>query len=179
MPPPADPEGAAASPGTVPYADLVTPLLPRALGYARSLLRDSPEAAEDAVQQAALRGLERLAAYDRRRPFAGWFFTLVHHACMDLHRARRPAAPLPADPPAAPEAAVGSDEEAADARRAALARAFAQLSPVHADILRLRYFGDLSYADLSEALGIPQGTVMSRLHAARHALASLLQEPPP
>ena len=45
------------------------------------------------------------------------------------------------------------------------------LSVEHREILRLRYFADLSYRVLAEALSIPQGTVMSRLHSARNALA--------
>ena len=54
----------------------------------------------------------------------------------------------------------------------AVHEALDRLSPPHREILELRYFGDCSYRDIATALGIPQGTVMSRLHAARQALAA-------
>jgi RNA polymerase sigma-70 factor (ECF subfamily) len=53
------------------------------------------------------------------------------------------------------------------------------LSDNHREILRFRYFGDLTYAEIAVALGIPMGTVMSRLHLARMALATILSKEEP
>jgi RNA polymerase sigma-70 factor, ECF subfamily len=53
-----------------------------------------------------------------------------------------------------------------------LREALAKLTPPLREILQLRYFGGCSYRDLAEALAIPPGTVMSRLYAARQALAA-------
>jgi RNA polymerase sigma-70 factor (ECF subfamily) len=64
------------------------------------------------------------------------------------------------------------DESAMD--RLALGTAMGKLPAKHRDVLRLRYFGELSYQELADALSIPQGTVMSRLHLARNALAALI-----
>jgi RNA polymerase sigma-70 factor (ECF subfamily) len=152
------------------YGQLLTPLLPRASGYARSLLGGRADA-EDAVQQAALRGLERLHAYEPSRSFSGWWFTLLHHSCIDLLRARRRTTTLEAAESATARTADGDGALAWDE----LARGLAALDPDHERILRLRYFGGLAYADLGEALGIPPGTVMSRLHAARQRLAEILR----
>jgi RNA polymerase sigma-70 factor (ECF subfamily) len=151
------------------YALALRPLLPRAGAYALALLRSRPDA-EDAVQTAALRGLERLSTYDDRRPFKGWWFAILRNGCMDQLRQRKrtPTTPLQGDYPA-PEAS-GDDDWAR------LDRAIATLSPAHQEILRLRYFGELSYAELAEALNVPAGTVMSRLHAARTSLAGLMHE---
>jgi RNA polymerase sigma-70 factor (ECF subfamily) len=52
----------------------------------------------------------------------------------------------------------------------------AQLSLAHREIIELRYFGDCSYQEIAEALGIPEGTVMSRLHLARRALAAIYRK---
>jgi RNA polymerase sigma-70 factor (ECF subfamily) len=111
-----------------------------------------------------------LHTYDTGRPFKGWWFAILRNGCMDHLRRRKAArtAPLDGDYPA-PEAEAGFDWRRLDAGIAAL-------PPAHQEILRLRYFGDLSYAELAEALAIPLGTVMSRLHAARKALAGLMQE---
>ena len=151
------------------YAQALRPLLPRAGAYALALLR-SRDDADDAVQAAALRGFERLHTYDDRRPFKGWWFAILRNGCMDQLR-RRKAAPIVAldgDYPA-PEAEAGFDWRRLDA-------AIAALAPAHREVLRLRYFGDLSYAELAEAMQVPIGTIMSRLHAARKALAGLLKD---
>jgi RNA polymerase sigma-70 factor (ECF subfamily) len=54
-------------------------------------------------------------------------------------------------------------------------RALGELSSEHREILVLRDYQDLSYLQIAEVLGIPKGTVMSRLHRARRALRDLLR----
>ena len=66
----------------------------------------------------------------------------------------------------------GSGEE----DKLAIAQAMQRLSPPHSEILRLRYYGDLSYLELAQILEIAHGTVMSRLYLARKALARKLNE---
>jgi RNA polymerase sigma-70 factor (ECF subfamily) len=147
------------------YEQALRPLLTRAAGYAHAVLRHRQDA-EDAVQQAALRGFERIATYQPSRPFKGWWFTILHNCCMDLLRKR--GAQVFIDP----ELPQSDREE--EWRR--LEAAFERLPPAQHEILRLRYFGELSYEELAETLAIPKGTVMSRLHTARKALAALVQE---
>jgi DNA-directed RNA polymerase specialized sigma24 family protein len=57
-----------------------------------------------------------------------------------------------------------------------LVAGLAQLSEPHREILQLKYFGELSYDEIVESLNIPKGTVMSRLHLARKALALCISE---
>lgn len=151
------------------YAIALPPLLGQASAYARALLRHRQDA-EDAVQQAALRGLERIATFDSNYSFRGWWFAILRNCCIDLARTRkrRPTEPLGDHIAEAPTTN--------EAEWLKLDRAIERLSLQHQDILRLRYFGELSYADLAETLQIPQGTVMSRLHLARRALSTLLSE---
>ncbi|QPC91900.1 RNA polymerase sigma factor [Mesorhizobium sp. INR15] len=152
------------------YARALEPLLVQASGYARSILRNRADA-EDAVQTAALRGLERLGSYDELRPFKAWWFAILRNCCIDTMRRaqRRPTWAMAGD-----VADERSDEPAPDWE--ALDRALETLSDNHREIVRLRYFADLSYAEIAEALSIPAGTVMSRLYHARLALAATLQE---
>lgn len=157
--------------GARDYARALEPLLGQAAAYARALLRNRSDA-EDAVQQAALRGLERIATFDAARPFRGWWFAILRNCCIDILRRRPLTEPLGDRDPPAPV-----PDESLDWAR--FDDAIERLTPLHGEILRLRYFGDLSYADLVEALRIPQGTVMSRLHLARKALAALLNEEKP
>ena len=157
--------------GADDYAQAIKRLLPQAGAYAQSYLRHRGDA-EDAVQAAALRGLERIAGYDTARPFKGWWFAILRNICLDRlrssKRTRFVVLPdnLQAPPATEPEAPVW----------AGLDQAIAALSETHREIVRLRYFGDLSYAEIAQSLAIPPGTVMSRLHAARQALAAALTE---
>lgn len=154
------------------YAVRLEPLLAQAAAYARSILRHRDDA-EDAVQQAALRGFERVHTYDENRPFKGWWFAILRNCCVDAMRRSKsavtqglegielPASPLP-DP---------FDWEP-------LNEALSRLSEDHREILRLRYFAELNYRELAETLNIPQGTVMSRLYLARKALRAQLSGEP-
>ena len=145
------------------YGRALGPLMPAAHGYALSIVRHRADA-QDAVQQAALRGLERISTYDVSRPFKGWWFAVLRNCCIDaLRRKGNDALPLDEVDPAEPEPPAAGQWEP-------LAQALARVSDAHREILRLRYFGGLSYRELAEALEIPPGTVMSRLHAARGEL---------
>lgn len=152
------------------YALLLEPLLPQAAGYARSILRNRDDAA-DAVQQAAMRGLERMDTFDVGRPFKGWWFAILRNCCIDMVRRSRAAQTenlenldVPADSP----------PDARDWEQLSLA--MSRLPEHHREILQLRYFADLSYRELAESLGIPLGTVMSRLYLARKALQARLTQ---
>ncbi len=154
------------------YAQLLEPLLRQAGGYARSIVRDR-HMAQDAVQQAALRGLEKLHTFDDTRSFKAWWFSIVHNSCIDLLRGDRSASHLSIDDFDVDECMGGAPQKP-DWER--LIACMAQLSMDHGEILRLKYFADMSYRELAEALTIPQGTVMSRLHLARLALAEKMRE---
>ena len=156
--------------GEEQYGRLLEPLLRQAAGYARSILRDRHQA-EDAVQQAALRGLQRIHTFDETRAFKGWWFAILRNCCMDILRDHGSAKIVSLeyiDPPAAVPKDTSDWEQ--------LSACMLLLSAEHQEILRLRYFADLSYRELAEALSIPQGTVMSRLHSARNALASKMRQ---
>jgi RNA polymerase sigma-70 factor, ECF subfamily len=147
----------------------VKPLLEHAAGYAYSIVGRHADA-EDAVQEALLKAYRALQSYDRARSFKGWWFAIVRNCCLDLLQKQR------SKPPTVPieyaHQIAARKAEAAEPLREALAK----LTPTHREILQLRYFGGCSYRDLAEALGIPEGTVMSRLHAARQALAAAYGE---
>jgi RNA polymerase sigma-70 factor, ECF subfamily len=110
-----------------------------------------------------------IATYNPQRSFKAWWFTILRNCCMDDLRAkqRRGKIKLPAMPPASPTSSLEDWEE--------LAVAMERLSYDHAEILRLRYFSSMSYKELSEAIDISVGTVMSRLHAARLRLAGEME----
>jgi RNA polymerase sigma-70 factor (ECF subfamily) len=153
------------------FEQLVSPLLARAAGLARAILHNHADA-EDAVQDAALRAYRALASYDPARSFAGWWFAIVRNCCRDFLRHRQ------SNPPARP--VDDADRQTpGHVPWQELCDALDSLSTQHRQILQLRYFAQCSYRDLADALDIPIGTVMSRLHAARQALASVYTQEKP
>lgn len=145
------------------------PLLRRSAAYAVSFLGVRNDA-EDAVQQSALQAWHRRAQFDTQRPFTPWWFSILRNHCLDQLRAKS-RAPTTATCDGL-DLSSPADESVLD--RLALGTAMEKLPDIQRDILRLRYFGDLTYQELAQVLDIPQGTVMSRLHLARKALAALM-----
>lgn len=151
------------------FTRALRPLLRRSAGYAFSLLGERG-AAEDAVQQSALRAWQRRMQFDPGRPFNAWWFAILRNHCLDeLRRYKRAPSPVCLDDI---DPATRSHADALD--RIAVERAMNKLSDIHREVLKLRYFGELSYDELALVLDIPKGTVMSRLHLARRALAALV-----
>lgn len=127
--------------------------------------------AEDAVQDALLKAMKAYDRYDSSRPFKSWFFRILKNCCMDRlrQRARDQHHSYEAD-------ASRSEQESSGIERSQeIEWCLDQLGLAHQDILRLRYFADMSYADMADYLKIPKGTVMSRLHTARLAFAEKME----
>lgn len=135
----------------------------------------------DVAQEALLRFFAALGRFERGRPVRPWLFAIVRNQVRDLWRRRRAHRTESLDDPGGEFARTLTDTRAdpqAEAERRALRRrvwrAIAELDPEKREILVLRDFHDLAYAELAEVLGIPAGTVMSRLHAARKQLRERL-----
>ncbi len=133
----------------------------------------NPDDAADAVHDAFTKVLSRPAAYDfNRGPFKPWFLRVVRNHCVDLLRRRHNAEPADAlvNPGKAPDQALELLQ-----RDEGLRKALASIPPDQRQILVLRDYLDLSYADIAGVLDIAPGTVMSRLHRARMALRGVLE----
>jgi RNA polymerase sigma-70 factor (ECF subfamily) len=171
------------------FQSRIVPLLDRAAAYAYAIVRNRADA-EDAVQDAALKAYRAFGKYDDSRPLKGWWLAIVRNCCRDLLRRRR-SRPLPvaldrAESPLDDHPTALGDHPAHAARpdgarpmpgeSEELREALQQLSAAHREVLEMRYFGDCSYREIAAALDIPVGTVMSRLYAARQALASVYRK---
>ncbi len=133
------------------------------------IMGNSDDAA-DAVHDALTTVLERPQAYAAEKgALKPWFLRLVRNRCIDLLRRRRPA-DLPADE--LTDAGPGPEKAAEIADRdRVLKLALAAISPDQRQIVVLRDYMDLSYGEIAEVLDVAPGTVMSRLHRSRVALA--------
>jgi RNA polymerase sigma-70 factor (ECF subfamily) len=147
-----------------------------AYGLALRVLRD-PALAQDAVQDAFLGVWRTAASFDARRGKAQtWVLTLVHRRAVDVvRREDRRRTELLDD---APIAAGESTEEEASVReqRRAVQTALARLPQDQREALELSYYGGLTQSELAERLGIPIGTVKSRVFAGLAKLRELLDD---
>ncbi len=134
----------------------------------------NPDDAADAVHDALATALSKPDSYDRELgPLKPWFLRVVRNRCLDQLRRRRssdfPVEKL-VDNNATPEQALQNEQ-----RDQELNAALASLPADQRQIIVLRDYLDLSYAEIAEVLRIAPGTVMSRLHRARLALKEALE----
>jgi RNA polymerase sigma-70 factor, ECF subfamily len=139
------------------------------------ILRDAA-LAEDAVQDAFLAAWRTAAGFDPRRGSAAtWLMTLVHRRTVDVVRRedRRRAGVLDD----APVASGDATDDAAELReqRRAVQSALAQLGAAEREALELAYYGGLSQSEIAERLGVPLGTVKSRMFTGLGRLRDLLE----
>lgn len=131
------------------------------------------QAAPDVAQDIFLQAFRRLRQFSGRSRFESWLYRLSINECLQyLRRARRKPC----------ERLTGEPEDRAPDRadrlqhRDLLEQALARLDPDLRSVFLLREVEGLSYGELAEALGIPEGTVASRLNRARTELQNLLRE---
>jgi len=146
--------------------------LPRLRRYARALTGDSASA-DDLVQDTVERGWSRIGQWRPDGDLRAWLFGIMHNLHIDqLRRSPPPAAELADDDlPQAPASA------ALDMRD--LERALQRLPATQREVLLLVALEDMRYEDVAATLGIPLGTVMSRLSRARENLRRLMAGQPP
>ena len=138
---------------------------------------------EDILQNAFVKAYRNLNSFDPTLTFSSWMYRIAHNEAMSFFRARR----------ARPQIILGEDGEMlltelrdddADASALAehrlssdeLAKALEKLDPRYRTALILRFFEDRSYAEMSDILEVPVGTVSTLLYRAKRALRDLLPD---
>jgi RNA polymerase sigma factor (sigma-70 family) len=147
-----------------------------AYGLALRIIRDA-SLAQDAVQEAFLHAWRQAGSFDpaRAKP-STWLLTLVHRRAVDVVRReqRRHAEPIEGVPPEVSEA---TDEEAAlRERRQIVQHALRRLPADQREALELAYYGGYTQSQLAERLGVPLGTIKSRMFGGLSRLRDLLAE---
>ena len=138
------------------------------------------EDALDVAQDSLLRFFVNLHRFDHRRPIAPWLRRIVHNGVIDLHRRKRVRRADSLDssgPEGSPMEVEDPKVDTAKAvqlkqRQEVVWSCLRYLGKSQREIVVLRDYQDLSYKEIADALEVPMGTVMSRLHRARHELRS-------
>ncbi len=150
-------------------AERLVELIPRVRRYARALAGER-SAADDLVQDTLERAWAKLHLYRRGTDLRAWLFTVMHNVHVNKVRATRPTDPIDEDAlelsqrPAQGDGLVVRD----------LDRSISLLPAEQRAVLLLVALEDMSYEEVARTLGIPIGTVMSRLSRARDKLRALM-----
>jgi RNA polymerase sigma factor (sigma-70 family) len=126
---------------------------------------DDPDRAHDALHDGFARAIKSRGSFSGRGSLEAWIARCVINAAHDARRVREDDVEVDL---------IG--DEPAFAERMIAREAVAQLPQRQRDVLFLRHYLDLSYAEIAEALELEVGTVSATLHAARGALVEALQE---
>jgi len=159
---------------------------PRMYAVALRMMRNHDDA-EDVVQDAMLKAWRSFSRFEGRAAFSTWLHRICVNAALDRLRSRHPERdaalvtagtdtsddqrPVEASTPETPEAIVGG---AQIGRR--VHSVLGVLSPVHREALALRELDGESYESIAQIVKCPIGTVMSRLHHARHRFAQEISQ---
>jgi RNA polymerase sigma-70 factor (ECF subfamily) len=129
----------------------------------------SPQTAEDLLQEtfaAMLKNPNRLLQADSPRAY---LFGVARNLSAEMHRRSHPTEELPAEPQM-------EEEAPADPRLEAMREGIVQLNAASRQVLELRLQRELSYEEMAATLGVPVGTVRSRLHHAVRQLREHLKK---
>ena len=149
--------------------NLIVPFIPNLRRYARALVGDR-DGADDLVQDTLERAVRKFHLW-RPGDLRAWLFSIMHNVFVNQLKARKiaPSVEIDEEMIAAHMPTVTSTDVMD------LDRALLRLAPEQREVVLLVALEDMTYADVSHALGIPIGTVMSRLSRGRERLRRVME----
>jgi RNA polymerase sigma-70 factor, ECF subfamily len=153
------------------FRELADHHLDAAYRLAHAILRD-PIEAQDATHDAFVAAWRSWGSLRDRSKFEPWFDRIVINTCRNRLRRerRRPAVDISGE-----VALVAGDEFTHSLEREVIGQALAGLSPDHQVVVALRFYRDLPIPQIADRIGVPVGTVQSRLHYALKRLQIEIQ----
>ena len=151
--------------------DLIVPYIPNLRRYARALVGDR-DGADDLVQDTLERAVRKFHLW-RPGDLRAWLFSIMHNVFVNQLKSRKISADVEIDDTFAAPVPGVTRTDVMD-----LQRALGTLAPEQREVVLLVALEDMSYADVSRALGIPMGTVMSRLSRGRERLRRVMNGEP-
>ena len=150
----------------------IVPYVPNLRRYARALVGDR-DAADDLVQDTLERAVRKFHLW-RPGDLRAWLFSIMHNVFVNQLKSRKLAPSVEIDEETLAAYVPGVDRlDVMD-----LERALGKLAPEQREVVLLVALEDMTYADVSRALGVPIGTVMSRLSRGRERLRRAMEGEP-
>jgi RNA polymerase sigma-70 factor (ECF subfamily) len=162
------------SDASVEFERLLAPHLPTAVAYANAIIGNRHDA-EDAVQDAVLKGIQAFGSFQISQPFKPWWLTILRNTCKDyLRRSRRWLRVIEGWVRTISQSSAESRSDHEE-----VTRVLQRLPRQQREIIELKYLAGCTYAEIAAILNIPIGTVMSRLHSARTQFAHFFRKETP
>jgi RNA polymerase sigma-70 factor, ECF subfamily len=157
------------------FEDLALPLFDQLYNFARWLTKDALEA-EDLVQEAYVKALRGFSGFQAGTNFRAWIFRILRNSFLTSRSGLKTKVALEEDGLDAMPSPAPTPEDVliAESNRERVRNAMTELPVSYREILLLCEVEEMSYDEIAQVLGIPVGTVMSRLHRARKALRALI-----
>jgi len=158
------------------FEELAMPLFARLYSFACWLTHDRA-AAEDLVQETFMKALKGFSSFKQGTNFRAWIYRILRNAFLTSQAGLQVSISLDAEDDASLEPATEENPETVFLARLeseSIQSALAELPVNFREIILLCDFEEMSYQEISLAIGIPIGTVMSRLSRARKAMRTLL-----
>ena len=159
------------------FGTLATGYRDSIFSFACRMLGDR-DGAFDAAQETFVKAWDALESFDTARPFRPWLFAICANVCTDALRRRRSQAsldeedrPEPADPHATPERMV-EELQAHESVTSALGA----LSEIERTVVILKHARGWTFPEISDATGLPVGTLKSHAHRGRKKLANAMED---
>jgi len=150
------------------YEKLVRKYMKKAYNVALYYARN-PTDAWDVSQQGFINAWKGIKKFDTESPFFPWLYTIIKNEALNRYRKEKKEDEKKSG---LPLKIIDSPEESLEKKEKIrkLKEALACLDEEEKEIIYLRHYAEMSYKEISEVLGLPEGTVMSRLYCARKAL---------
>jgi RNA polymerase sigma-70 factor, ECF subfamily len=155
------------------FSRLIEAEIPRLRRYARALTRNNEQAADDLVQECLVRGLSKQHLWAEGTDLRAWLFTIMHNQFVNVvRRSVREGAPVQISDAELPLTRAPNQDHRLELRD--LHRALAVLPEEQRSVILLIGLEGMAYETAAEVLGVPVGTVRSRLSRGREALRHLM-----
>lgn len=159
---------------TAAWGEIVSRYKDAVFGLCLGFMRNRADA-EDMTHDAFIRAYDNLRRYHLDKRFSTWIFTIAANLCRNRLRYRKnhPVVEPPRHMPGGsdPASIVANEDRQKRIQKALSALPYGYRAP-----LVLRFYNDLSYREIGEILGIPEGTVKTRIHRGKAMLKELVTE---
>jgi RNA polymerase sigma-70 factor (ECF subfamily) len=161
------------------FEDLALPLFDRLYNFAHWLTQNREEA-EDLVQETYAKALKGFSSYQQGTNFRAWMYRILRNSFLNS-RAGLKAMPIGEEGNEASESSLPVTPHTPETillgrlDQELVHKALDELPVIYREVLLLCEFEEMSYQEISAALGVPIGTVMSRLSRARSALRDIVK----